>query len=228
MPDKPVSAVFDLDGVLIDSGPYHYESWKQLARLYGLDFPESLFRETFGMPNFLILPRLFRKPDMSVEEIRRLSDQKEELFRKVAGKADLWLPGARECLERLKQSGIPLALYTSTPRSNVLFFKQNLGLDRYFKVIITGDDVSRGKPDPEGFLLAMDALHCPPEQCVIFEDSPAGIEAGRKAGAIVVALTTTHPAEKLKGAHCYLSDLSSVDRAFLETIVREYSEDKDP
>ncbi len=112
--ERSVGVVFDLDGVLIDSGPLHFESWKRLAHRYGREFPEELFHETFGMPNFLILPRLFPDRNLTEEEIAAMSEEKERLFRELARSRIAWLPGAEACLERLKQAHLPLSLHLHT------------------------------------------------------------------------------------------------------------------
>ena len=121
------------------------------------------------------------------------------------------LPGLEQFLQKLDEAEITRAIATSAPRSNVDFTLEKTGLGRFFKTILDDSFVSKGKPDPEVYLKAAKAVNFPPERCVVFEDSLAGVQAAKNAGCKVVGLTTTHPAEELSDTHLVLPDFRQVE-----------------
>jgi len=199
------AVLWDLDGVLVDTARFHFQAWRQLFDELGRSFGEQEFRRTFGLRNDLI----FREelPDTSAEEMERLSDRKEALFRRFAAGSVTPLPGALELVRRTREKGRPMALVTSTPRANIDFVLGQAGLADAFETIVAAEDVSRGKPDPEGYLLAARKLGVPPERCLVIEDAPGGIEAGRRAGMHTLAVTTTHSREELTAADTIVDSL---------------------
>ncbi|MCS7089779.1 MAG: HAD family phosphatase [Verrucomicrobiota bacterium] len=193
------AAIFDWDGVLVDSSRAHERSWEQLAAEVGRSLFPGFFQQSFGMKNERILRELLRWTDDPLE-LKRLGDRKEELFRAEVRRFPLrLLPGAAEFLECLRVGGIPRAVGSSTPRANIDCVIDSLGLRGMFQALVTGDDVRKGKPDPEVFLLAAQRLGMPPERCVVFEDAPVGVEAARRAGMPVVGVAGTHPPDHLQG-----------------------------
>ncbi len=190
------AVIFDLDGVLLDSAGFHRRAWYRLAAELGAEMTDAFFAETFGQPNFQILPRLLGRP-VEGAELRRLSERKEALYRQEAHGRLRLFDGAEELFEDLIAAGFRRALGSSTPLSNLDFLRAELGLDRWLEAFVSGDEVRRGKPDPEVFLLAAERLGVPPARCVVLEDAPAGLEAARAGGMRAVGLATTHPAERL-------------------------------
>jgi beta-phosphoglucomutase family hydrolase len=199
------AVLWDLDGVLVDTARFHYQAWRQLFDELGRGFGEEEFRRTFGLRNDLI----FREelPDTSAEEVERLSEHKEALFRQFAAGSVVPLPGALELVRRTREAGRRMALVTSTPRANIDFVLGQIGLADAFETIVAAEDVSRGKPDPEGYLLAARRLGVPPERCLVIEDAPGGIEAGRRAGMHTLAVATTHSREQLTAADTIVDSL---------------------
>ncbi len=193
-------AIFDWDGVILDSSRQHEESWRLLARENGLALPEDFFRRSFGMKNERIIPELLgwtRDP----ETVRRLGDRKEALYRELIRRDGVQpLPGVREWLQTLRAAGIPCAVGSSTPRENIECVLDTLGLRQAFDAIVAGQDVTHGKPHPEVFLRAAALLGLSPERCVVFEDAHVGLQAARAAGMKVVAVASTHPPESLREA----------------------------
>ena len=190
-------ALFDWDGVIIDSSSHHEESWERLAREEARTLPPDHFKIGFGRKNEFIIPSLLgwtRDP----AEIRRLSLRKEALYRAVVAERGLSaLPGVRTWLERLRDAGVPCAIGSSTHRANIDLSLGLIGLAEFFTGIVTAEDVSHGKPDPEVFLTAAARISRPPERCVVFEDAHVGIAAARAGGMRVVGVATTHPASDL-------------------------------
>ncbi|MBV9732513.1 MAG: HAD family phosphatase [Verrucomicrobia bacterium] len=215
MSDKgSIGAIFDWDGVVIDSSAHHEESWERLAKETGYQLPPGHFKKGFGMKNEFIIPNLLQWTTDS-SAIARLSLRKEALYREIVLEWGLKpLSGVVSWLNQLQEAGIPCAIGSSTHRLNIETGLASIGLRDRFKVIITAEDVSHGKPDPEVFLKAASRLGLPPEKSVVFEDALVGIEAAHRGGMKVVAVATTNPIELLKDADLALRQLDdlSVDR----------------
>jgi beta-phosphoglucomutase family hydrolase len=206
----PWGVLFDWDGVVIDSSAQHERSWELLAAERGLSLPEGHFKAGFGKKNEVIIPSLGwgDEPDL----VHDLANRKEELYRElVAAEGVTILPGARELLQALQEKGIPRAVGSSTPRENLEALFATTGLGVLFDAVISGSDVSHGKPDPEVFLLAGRRLGLTPNACVVIEDAFAGIEAARNAGMKVVGVATTHSVEQLAMCDLAVVSLKEVD-----------------
>jgi beta-phosphoglucomutase family hydrolase len=216
MSSKRWAALFDWDGVVIDSSRQHEKSWHALAEEERRDLPPGFFLRSFGMKNEKIIPELFHWTT-EAGEIRRLSLRKEALYREIIRREHIAaLPGVRRLLDELRGGGIPCAIASSTPRANIDAVIEDLGLTGYFEAVVAGEDVTHGKPHPEVFLLAASKLNMPPERCVVLEDAHVGIEAGKAAGMKVVAVATTHAKETLEGADLVLERLTELKLASLE------------
>lgn len=190
-------ALFDWDGVIIDSSRHHEESWERLATEGKLTLPEGHFKKGFGRKNEFIIPEIL---DWTREEaeIHRLSLRKEELYRAVVSDWGLEpLPGVRTWLERLRDAGVPCAIGSSTHRANIDLSLGLIGLQEFFQEIVTAEDVTKGKPDPQVFLTGAKRINRPAERCVVFEDAHVGLEAAKAGGMKCVAVATTHPIEDL-------------------------------
>ncbi len=204
------AVLFDLDGVLIDSHVQHEKAWEAWSAELGRRLPDGFFKRSFGMRNETIIPELLGWADER-EEVERMSFRKEELYREYVRSQGLEpLPGVLALLEGLKAAGIRRAVASSTPRENLGVVMEMTGLGPYFQAIITGSDVSHGKPHPEVFLKAAAALGADPQRCLVIEDAYVGIDAGRAAGCRVLGVGTTHPAESLENAHRAVNDLRQV------------------
>ncbi len=197
--NKQIGVIFDLDSVLVDTGPFHKQSWYELAEKEGFDMSDELFRSTFGMQNYAIIPILAER-QVPAEEIERMSEWKERRYRElIADKLEL-MDGAKTLLEDLKSKGFLLAIGSSAPRANLDVVLERCDIRDYFDVCVTGEDVRNSKPAPDTFLKAAERLKLPPEHCVVIEDSIPGIQAGKAAGMAVVAITTTRKRRDIKDA----------------------------
>jgi beta-phosphoglucomutase family hydrolase len=214
------AAIFDWDGVIVDSSRQHERAWERLAREKGLPLPPGFFRRSFGMKNARVITELLHWTQ-NPAEVEQLSWQKEEYFRELLRAEGLsLLPGVQEWLEILRRAGVPCAIGSSTPRENLDVSLQLLNAAHYFQVIVAAEDVGKGKPDPEVFLTAAKRLGAPPEKCVVFEDAHVGLEAARAAGMKVVGLATTHPAESLKDADLVRASLEGLTLREIEALLR--------
>jgi HAD superfamily hydrolase (TIGR01509 family) len=218
-----IAALFDWDGVILDSSSQHERSWEMLAAEGNLPLPPGYFKQSFGMKNEAIIPDILewtREP----ADIRRLSLRKEELYRDIIRAEGIDpLPGVREFLERLRAAGIPCAIGSSTHRPNIDVCLKSFGFTDFFSGIVTSEDVDKGKPDPGVFLLAAKRVMgggMEPGRCVVFEDAPVGIEAGLRGGMKVVGVAGTHPPETLAGAHRIVRRLDELTVADLEALFR--------
>ena len=208
-------AIFDWDGVIIDSSRQHRLSWERLAAEEHRTLPPDHFERGFGMRNRQIVPDILGWTT-DPAEIARLDARKEELFRELVKAEGLApLPGVVPFLKRLKAAAVPAVIATSTPRINLDFLLGRLHLVRYFRHHVTSEDVSHGKPDPEVFLQAVARLGLWPNRCVVFEDSPVGLQAARAAGIKVVAVTTSHPPAALAAADRCVARLDELTPAAL-------------
>ena len=215
MTSLPWGALFDWDGVIIDSSRHHEKSWELLAREEGLPLPPDSFRLGFGRKNQIIIPEIYRWSTDPVE-IERLGARKEAIYRELMAADTLEpLPGVRAWLAALRNAGIPRAVGSSTPRANLDAAMGRLGLAEYFDAIISAEDVTLGKPNPEVFLKAAERIGCRPERCVVFEDALAGIAAARAGGMRVIGIATTHPVEELAQADLAVHTMDELDLATL-------------
>jgi len=176
------AVLWDLDGTLVDSEEYHWQSWQHAMALDGTPVTHDQFMQTFGQRNETIL-RGWLGDSVALERINRIADAKETEYRRLAAEHGLTpLPGAAEWLVRLQAAGWKQAIASSAPRLNVDVMLAALGLERYFDAIVSSEDVTRGKPEPDVFLIAAERLGASPDRCVVVEDAAAGVEAARRAG----------------------------------------------
>lgn len=190
------AVLFDMDGVLVDNRDVHIEAFRRLFTKYGLKFDREKFLPSFGMTN----PQIFewQAPELLKKHtIEELSEEKEALYRELFAREMAPSPGLIELLKGLRERGIKMAVGSSGNADNVNFVLTGCHIADYFDAIANGDMISRGKPDPEVYLLAAKLLNVDPVECVVCEDAPVGIEAARAAGMGVVALATTFPPERL-------------------------------
>ncbi len=210
-------AVFDWDGVVIDSSGAHERSWEALAREENRPLPPDPFRRGFGKRNEVIIPDILvwtREP----AEVKRLSDRKEALYRGIARTGHVrLLPGVRELCGALKDRGIPCVIGTSTHRENLALSFELFDIGHFFAGAVASEDVAKGKPDPEVFLKACALGDGDPAASFVFEDSFSGLQAGLAGGFITIALATTKTPGQLAaaGAHRIVQDLSEVDPQWL-------------
>jgi beta-phosphoglucomutase family hydrolase len=204
-----MGVIFDLDGVLIDTSQFHKEAWFMLSKEEGLTFSDKLFYSTFGMQNYQIIP-LMTSRDLTDNEISRMSNRKELLFRNlINGKLKL-LAGAEDLISDLINNGFRLSIGSSTTKLNMDYITKNLLIFNYFDAIVIGEDVTNGKPAPDTFLKAAERLSLPPTYCVVVEDAVQGVQAGKSAGMSVVAVTTTRQRNDLLQADLIVDSLDEL------------------
>jgi HAD superfamily hydrolase (TIGR01509 family) len=194
------AALFDWDGVLVDSKALHQAAWDRVGKEFGYPHGPDDFRRHFGSQNRRAIVDILRWTT-DAPQVARISTRKESIYRELLGDADIWMAGSAPFVELLVERGIPCAIVSSSPRANIDVVLDAGSMRGKFSAIVTADDTRLGKPHPEGFLLGARRLGLAPERCVVFEDAPAGVEAGLAGGMRVVALSTTHAATELGQAH---------------------------
>lgn len=194
------AAIFDMDGVLIDSGAHHRRAWRALLAELGAEpaDPEH-WRLTIGRPSEEAIPLLLGRR-VSGAEARRLARRKRDLYQEQAQAGLEPVPGVPAFLESLARLDVPRAVGTSASRWDAERLLDDLGLLRHFDVVVTSDDVMLGKPDPEVWTQAARRLRIAPSHCVIFEDAVVGIQAARSAGMRAIGVTTAHSERELLAA----------------------------
>lgn len=200
MPQKetPWAAIFDFDGVIVDSEKAHETAWYNVAKNRGLPITREQFLSGFGVKNDLFISDILKwTKDSSI--ISEIIHEKESLFQAYlkANTLDL-IYGIEKWLYTLYQMKIPCAIGSSSIRKNIDICLDKLPIKRYFSVIVSGEEVSIGKPNPEIFLKAAQLLHMDEKKCCVFEDAPLGIEAANSANMKVVAICTTFPKTTLQ------------------------------
>jgi beta-phosphoglucomutase family hydrolase len=215
--DKAV--IWDMDGVIADTGPFHLKAWQQVFREKGLDFTEEDFKRRFGQRNDSII-RGTLGDELSQDEIEAIARKKETAFRRVARGKVAALPGAVALMQSLRQHGFKMALASSAPIGNINLVMKALGTGDYFQVVVTGRDVAEGKPSPQGFLLAAQRLVVAPQNCVVIEDAIAGVEACRRAGMHCLAVTNTHPRSRLGKAELVVDSLEHITADDLDKLIK--------
>lgn len=202
-PRTRFAMIFDLDGVLIHSMPMHISAWRRYLENFGMSCGH-LEHVMHGKRNSELVRELFG-PDLGEDAVFEHGAAKERLFREMLLEADVAayrVPGLTDFLERYKR--VPKAIGSNAEPANIDFVIEQYGLRPYFQVIVNGQQVERPKPFPDIYLKAAEELGFPPRDCIVFEDSPTGVEAARAAGMRVVAVETT-PTEFL-GVDLKVSD----------------------
>lgn len=210
------AVIWDMDGVLVDTAEFHYQSWHETLADVGITYDRDTFRHTFGKNNETILREVMGNRYNPAEALD-IGDSKEARFRElIRGQATL-LPGVRELLEALQAAGIPQAIGSSAPMANIEALAGALGLEPFFGAMVSAAEMP-GKPDPAVFLEAAKRLNVEPARCVVVEDAIAGVEAAHRAGMRCTAVTNTHPAGALAAAELVVDSLSEVTLARLEAL----------
>jgi beta-phosphoglucomutase family hydrolase len=190
------AVIFDMDGTLVDSMPYHYKSWEVFFEQQGIYLTKEEFDSIHHGTLFDIMPRIFG--DISHEESYRLGMMKEQAFRELYKYEIKPIDGLVDWLEALKKAGLKIGLGTAADFTNADFTVDAIDIRKYFDVIVTSDIVKEGKPSPAVYLKVAEMLQVNPAGCVVFEDTLSGIQAGLSAGMKVIGITTGLSKEEMQ------------------------------
>ncbi len=190
------AVIFDMHGVLIDSGAHHRDAWRLLLGDIGVTPPPDYWRLTIGRPAEEAVPLLLGRA-VERAEVVALAQRKRELYTQLAARGMVAIGGAPAFVETLASQAVPRAVGTSASRRDAEAMLTEVGLRRHFEVIVTAEDVQWGKPNPEVYLKAAEELGRPPKTCLVFEDSLVGVHAARNAGMRVIGVTSSHTGREL-------------------------------
>ncbi|NQU82269.1 MAG: beta-phosphoglucomutase family hydrolase, partial [Bacteroidetes bacterium] len=176
--------IFDLDGTLVDTMPLHYKAWNQVFQRIGVNYPEELFLENAGLPAWKIADIVLQNAGVKKKfDPHVLSNQKFEIFNKLVPETKVIEPVADIVYKYYNT--MPLSIGTGGHIATVELTLKHTGLDRYFDIIVTADDVSKHKPEPDTFLECARRMNTLPKYCQVFEDGDRGIEAAKRVGMMV-------------------------------------------
>ena len=205
--------IFDLDGTLVDSLPYHHESWRIFFKKNNIeenDFNE-IYKNYKGGGTLELMTSVFGDI-YTKDELEKMSDDKEVIFRDIYRSKIFPINGLIKFLDNLKKKNILLSIGSNAIRKNVLMTIKELGITNYFSSIICGDEVSKGKPDPEMYIKTLSNLNVNKNECIIFEDSIEGVTAAKNANIKAIGVTSSQSSETLKsvGAFKTIEDYTKI------------------
>ena len=217
MDNQPTNAIiFDMDGTMVDNMAIHNQTWLDyLTEVGAQPDPQTFNDRTAGKTTPEII-RLFLGQNLSEAEIRDHSAEKELRYRQGFRLGAKPIPGLKELLQAARSKGIMLGVATSAPPENVRVVLESLDLIDFFDAVVNGEEIKKGKPDPEIFLTAAERLQTPPARCLVFEDSRLGVEAALRAHMHVILITTGIPAEQaleIPGVSKVIADFHQVSLA---------------
>ena len=199
-----------MNGTMIDDMGFHKKAWIKFCKKYGLDLTEEEFKQKFsGKKNTDILPEVLGR-ELSSDEIKKLSEEKETLYREIYAPYMKEIPGLKDLINMIKSKNLKVAIATTAIEPNRKFVLDALGLENKFDVILGDEHVANGKPHPEIYLETAKKLEVDASKCLVFEDTPPGVEAGKNAGMKVVGVLTTHTKEDLRNADYWIKDFTEI------------------
>lgn len=203
------AVIWDMDGVIADTAPYHFKAWQEVFQKRGINFTTEDFKHNFGQRNDSII-RYAIGENVSPDEVDVIANEKEENYRQRVAQNIKPLSGAIELIRALKEHGVKMAIASSAPVENIKLITRGLAVDNYFQVVVWGREVTEGKPSPQAFLLAAKRLEVEPRNCVVIEDAVAGVTAAKRAGMKCLAVTNTHPEKSLMAADLVVDTLETI------------------
>jgi len=212
------AAIFDLDGVVVDSEPLHYLSEKEMLSKRGVNLRRSDIKEIVGrteMEGIQYLKDRFGLKDSA----KQLYEEKQRIYKRMLRKAVKPRPGLFKLLNSLEDEGMTLAIASSAPRENIDIVLKALGIEDKFRAVVSGDDVERGKPSPDIFLLAAQRIGIKPKNCLVIEDAQNGVEAAKRAGMTCIAVPNQFTQDQdFSRADAVVQGLEDIDLKFIRSI----------
>jgi HAD superfamily hydrolase (TIGR01509 family) len=204
---KQMAVIWDMDGVIIDSVPCHYQAWQVVFKNRGINYLTTIADKPFGHIDTIKSVMI----EASTEDIAAVSREKEEIFKDILKKKGIHpLPGVIKLLDELKRQGFKLALASAASKNTVSLIIDTISIRYYFDTIICAEDVQFTKPDPEAFMLALTNMSVEATDSCVIEDMPSGISAARCLGIHCISITTNHSKEKLSKADLVVDSLEMV------------------
>ena len=220
--------IFDFDGVIVDSEPIHLMGFQRVLREAGVEMTEAeYYREYLGYDDRDCFEAVSRNKGagFTPDQVRRMTAAKTAIVKRALAESVQALPGAVPLIRAAAEAGLPLAICSGALRDEIVLASTAIGVGEMFHVIVAAEDVDRGKPDPQGYRLAIEALceslarPIDPGRCVVVEDSPAGIAAAKAAGTAVLGVTTSYEADSLGEANRIVASLADVTVESLDELL---------
>jgi beta-phosphoglucomutase len=216
--------IFDMDGVVIDSNPYHKIAWEKFLNGQGVSFDDQLFDNVLSGRTGPTSLRMLFGDDLSQENLDLYLDEVDSNYQNILRQSDDIKPiaGVHAFLDKISGNGMRLALATSAPELNIELGLQKLKLENTFEHIVGKVDVSHGKPHPEVYLRSLELLGMAAENCIVFEDSKAGIQSARSAGIKVIGIASGHSKEDLleEGVSLAVDDFTGLELEQILSLIR--------
>ncbi|EAZ80257.1 HAD family hydrolase [Algoriphagus machipongonensis] len=214
------AVIFDMDGVICHTNPYHSKAFQIFFQKRDLNPSEEEYQEhMYGKNNGYILSHFLGRK-IEGEELLELEDEKESLFREIYKDEVSPIPGFMEFFEALKKQQLLVGVATSAPRANLDLIINTLKIGSKMDSQLASEDVVKHKPDPEVYLKTANKVGVKPENCLVFEDSFSGASAGLNAGMKVVGVLSSHTKEELPECHLYIEDYNSIDIEVVNTLFK--------
>jgi len=221
------AVIFDFDGVLVDSELLHHQAFNRIFAKFDFQISTQEYYDRFlGLSDEELLRTIDKEKKLSLSEprLKQLLQEKAATFKNLAMTQAAVIDGVPQFLKMLSDNKIPMAICSGALKQEIELILRGAGLRDYFDVIVSAEHVKKGKPDPEGFLLALKLLNkkahsqIQPQNCIVIEDSHWGLEAARNAGMHSVAVTNSYPAEQLKPADKIIANLSELTLSDLKSL----------
>ena len=205
-----IAVIFDMDGVICHTNPYHSDAFREFFSTRNLAPTDDEFAmHMFGKSNSYILSHFLKRP-IQGEELLKLEEEKEGLFRKIYEPHVTPIDGLTVFINNLKDNGVMIGVATSAPYANLELIFSKVNIREKLSSIMASEDVKKHKPDPEVYLTSASRLGISPEKCVVFEDSFSGVSAALNAGMKVVGVLTSHTKEELPPCDLYINDYKNL------------------
>lgn len=199
-----------MDGTMVDNATYHMNAWKKFAEKYGLILSDEDYEKKLsGKKNNAALEIVLNR-ELTSNEVDRYSEEKESLYRELYANEVKEVSGLTLLIQKIQRSGKKLAMATTSPKKNRDLVLTAINLTPAFEVIFGGEDVNKGKPDPEIYIKTATKLNVIPKSCLVFEDTPVGVAAGKNAGMSVVGVLNSHTKEDLSQADYFINDFTEL------------------
>jgi beta-phosphoglucomutase len=220
------AVIFDMDGTLIDNTPYHFKSWQMLFKKYGKGelSKHDYYTSISGVPVMETIKRVFGD-DHDEAQLKALLNEKEEFYRAAYAPYVAPVNGLKNFLTELKNAGVKMAMATSATVQDIDFILDRIPIRSDFDAIVNSTMVSKPKPDPQIFLKAAEKLSMDPANCIVFEDSLAGIKAANSAGMKVAGITTGHTAAELHPVNLVINDYSELTARKIAALFEKHKND---
>ncbi|HAL45007.1 MAG TPA: hypothetical protein DCP47_03695 [Phycisphaerales bacterium] len=211
--------IFDFDGVISDSEPLHFIATNKVLEQFGIQLDkDQYFADFLGFTDAALFQSVAKtfETNFNNKPIENLIEEKGIYFEEIIRKADHLIEGIPQFIKMLKNGGVKIGIYSGASRDDIELMLENSGFDTYFDTIVCADDVEKGKPDPEGYLKALELINkkynsqIPASQCIVIEDSQWGIIAAKKAGMRIIGITNSYPANELEEADLIIDSVSDL------------------